>query len=137
MMIVLDEQLMGRNLEVEISKWYRGAVQFILDLRPNTVIKDDAIPELLRQQNQPAFVTINETDFWRKVTIDERYCVIGFVLPDSRAKEIPQSLRSLLRYSEFNTKAKRMGKVIRVRRDEIDYYTFGNKIITKKIRSKN
>lgn len=40
-MIVLDEQLMGRNLEVEIAKWYRGTVQFIADLRPNTVIKDD------------------------------------------------------------------------------------------------
>jgi hypothetical protein len=45
-MIVLDEQLLGRNLEREIAKWYRGSVQFIIDLRLHTVIKDDAIPEL-------------------------------------------------------------------------------------------
>ncbi len=43
-MIVLDEQLLGRNLELEIAKWYQGSVQFIMDLRSNTVIKDDAIP---------------------------------------------------------------------------------------------
>ncbi|ODS34557.1 MAG: hypothetical protein SCARUB_00292 [Candidatus Scalindua rubra] len=128
-MIVLDEQLLGRNIEVEIAKWYRGAVQFISDLRPNTVIKDDAIPELLRQQNQPSFVTINETDFWRKVTIDKRYFIICFVLSDSRAGEIPHSLRSLLRRSEFNTKAKRMGKVTRVKSEEIDYYTFDDRSV--------
>ena len=39
-MIVLDEQLLGRNIELEIAKWYRGAVKFIIDLRPDTVIKD-------------------------------------------------------------------------------------------------
>ncbi len=67
-MIVLDEQLLGRDLELEIAKWYPGTVQFIMDLRPNTVIKDDAIPERLRQLNQATFVTINESDFWRKAT---------------------------------------------------------------------
>jgi hypothetical protein len=122
-MIVLDEQLLGREIEREIAKWYRGAVQFITDLRPNPVIKDDAIPVLLRQQNQPTFVTINEKDFWQKVIIDNRYCVICFALPDSRAIEIPTSLRSVFRYPEFRTKAKRMGKVIRVTAEAIYYYT--------------
>jgi hypothetical protein len=77
-MIVLDEQLLGRNLELEIAKWYQGTVQFIMDLRPNTVIKDDAIPALLRLQNQPTFVTINERDFWKKVAI---VTFVLFVLP--------------------------------------------------------
>jgi hypothetical protein len=61
----------------EIAQWYRG----------KTVIKDDAIPSLLRQQSHPTFVTINEKDFWRKVPIDAQYCVICFTLPgndDSR-----------------------------------------------------
>ncbi|CAA9301650.1 MAG: hypothetical protein AVDCRST_MAG93-4647 [uncultured Chloroflexia bacterium] len=62
-MIVLDEQLLGRNLEVLISSWYPGAVVYITDLRPHTVIKDDMIPALLRQQSQPTFVTINVIDF--------------------------------------------------------------------------
>jgi hypothetical protein len=83
-MVVLDEQLLGRGIERDIARWYRGAVQFIIDMRPNTVIKDDAIPVLLRQQSQPTFVTINERDFWRKVPGDYRYCIVCFALPDSR-----------------------------------------------------
>jgi hypothetical protein len=59
-MIVLDEQLLGRDLDGEIGKWYQGAVLFVTDLRPGTVIKDEAIPGLLRRQRQPTFVTINE-----------------------------------------------------------------------------
>ncbi len=38
-MIVLDEQLLGRNIELEIAKWYQGAVRNIIELRPHTVTK--------------------------------------------------------------------------------------------------
>ena len=31
-MIVLDEQLLGRDLEREIGRWYKGEVCFITDL---------------------------------------------------------------------------------------------------------
>jgi hypothetical protein len=43
-MLVLDEQLLGRDLDTALAHWYRGPVLFITDLRPGTVIKDDAIP---------------------------------------------------------------------------------------------
>ncbi len=122
-MIVLDEQLLGRNIETEIEKWYKGVVRFVIELRPGTVIKDDAIPKLLHKQNQPTFVTINEKDFWRKVPIDDKYCLVCFTFPDSRADEISEALRELFRHPEFSTKAKRMGKVIRVTDREISYYT--------------
>lgn len=130
-MIVLDEQLLGRNIETEIARWYGGAVQFIIELRPSTVIKDDAIPEILRQQNQPTFVTINERDFWRKVAGDNQYCVVCFSLTDARAQEIPAVLRTLLQRTEFRTKAARMGKVIRVTEEEISYYSSKDRQIRK------
>jgi hypothetical protein len=44
-MIILDEQLLEHDIEENISKWYRGAVRFVTELRPNTIIKDDAIPQ--------------------------------------------------------------------------------------------
>lgn len=128
-MIVLDEQLLGRDLETEIAQWYQGAVCFITDLRPNTVIKDDAVPALLQQENQPTFVTINESDFWRRVAVSDRFCVMCFSLPDSRANEIPALLRSVLQHPEFKTKKNRMGKVIRVTGQEISYYAFDNRRI--------
>ena len=122
-MIVLDEQLLGRDLEEQIARWYQGAVCFIVDLRPNTVIKDDAIPKLLQQENQPTFVTINESDFWRRATINDQFCMVCFALPDSRAKEIPARLRKLFDHPLFDAKNKRMGKMIRVAEKEIDYYS--------------
>ena len=100
-----------------------GPCCFITDLRPQTIIKDDAVVTLLRQQSLPTFVTINERDFWRGVPPDDRYCVACFAIPDRRAREVPALLRALLRRAEFRTKAQRAGKVIRVANQEISYYT--------------
>jgi hypothetical protein len=118
-MIVLDEQLLGRNIERDIARWYRGLVQFVVDLRPYSVIKDDGVPQLLRLQPQPTFVTINERDFWHKIRPDPRYCVVCFPLPDSRVRELPAGLRSLFHLREFRSKAQRMGKILRVTGEEI------------------
>jgi hypothetical protein len=123
-MLVLDEQLLGRHLEVPLGRWYRGPVRFITDLRPGTVIKDEAIPTLLRQQQYPTFLTINEADFWRKVAIDAQFCVVCSALPDSRAREIPDLLRAVFRRPAFRTKARRMGKVLRITQRTVSYYTY-------------
>jgi len=128
-MIILDEQLLGRNLEQAIAKWYPGHICFITDLRPNSIIKDEAIPMLLRKESQPTFVTINERDFWRKVAINEHFCVVCFSLIDSRASEIALLLKYLLSSPEFDTKIKRMGKVIRVTDNNISYYSANSREI--------
>lgn len=125
-MIVLDEQLLGRGIELEISRWYRGKVLFITDLRPGTVIKDDAIPKILRQSNQPTFITINVADFWRAIPIDNKFGVICFPLPDSRTVELALKLRVLLRLPEFSSKGRRMGKVVRVGVNQVSYYTYND-----------
>ncbi len=122
-MIVLDEQLLGRGIEREIARWYRGRVEFIIDLRPGSVIKDDAIPGLLRRLSHPTFVTINVWDFWRKIPADPRYCVACFSLPDSRIAEIPQGLRTLFRQEGFKTQQERMGKVVRLAGGKMSYLT--------------
>jgi hypothetical protein len=125
--IVLDEQLLGRGLESAIGRWYRGPVCSIIDLRPQSVIKDEAVPGLLRLPSRPTFVTINERDFWHPMLADNRYCMVCFAIPDSRAREIPPLLRALLRRAEFRTKAARSGKVIRVARQEISFYAAGDR----------
>lgn len=126
-MLVLDEQLLGRNLETALARWYRGSVLFITDLRPDTIIKDEAVPILLRQQRSAIFLTINESDFWRKVSIDHRFCVICFALSDSQAGQIPDLLRAVFHHALFQTKARRMGKVLRVTQSTISYYTQRNR----------
>ena len=130
-MIVLDEQLKNAGVKEQIAKWYRGAVVNITSLRPDTVIKDDAIPLLLRQSSAPTFVTINTTDFWQRIAESRNYCVTCFLLTDDRVGEIPNLLRRLFRLSEFKTKQVRLGKVIRISHRQIQYYEISsNQIYT-------
>ena len=121
-MIILDEQLQGLSLETEIARWYRGKVFIVKQLRLGTIIKDSAIPGLLCQAKQPTFVTINYTDFWRRVSADERYCIVCLQLSTSRANEIPSLLRRLFRLPGFKTKVERMGKVVLLNPQWVRYY---------------
>ena len=128
-MIVLDEQLLGRRIESAIARWYRGSVCFITDLRPGTIIKDDASPMLLQREAQPTFVTINESDFWQKVAITEHFCVVCLAFPDSRADEVSDLLKRLLRHPDLKTKTRRMGRVVRITSTHASYYQAGNNAI--------
>lgn len=123
-MLVLDEQLLGRSIEHLLGQWYRGPVLFITDLRPNTVIKDEAIPLLLRQQDQATFITINETDFWQKVRINPHFCLICVALSDAQVPKIPALVRSVFRIPRFRTKAARIETVLRVTQTTVSYYTY-------------
>jgi hypothetical protein len=120
-MIVLDEQLIGINLAEDIRRWWQGQVRNITDLRPDTIIPDEAIPALLHHARQPTFVTINTDDFWRKTPASGRYCIVCCELPGERAEEIAGWLRALFRLPEFKTKSARMGKVVRVTSRNVQY----------------
>lgn len=121
-MIVLDEQLNDPLLIKAIKRCHNGQVITINEARPRTQIYDDVIVALLHQLKGPIFVTINYTDFWRKVPAHSRYCVICLKLSTERKKEVPAILRELLGQHEFNTKRKLMGKIISVSEDVVQYY---------------
>jgi hypothetical protein len=124
--IVLDEHLKQVGVQEAIRRWYRGSVCTIRDLRPGTVIKDDAVPLLLRAVAQPTFVTADWMDFWQRTTADPRFCLVCFTLPPDRGREIALLLRRLLRLPAFKTKAARMGKVARISGDQVAYYQAGD-----------
>jgi hypothetical protein len=122
-MIVLDEQLLGYGLQDMIAPWYRGQVTDLTELRPRTHILDDAVPELLRRVRYPSFVTINESDFWRRMAPDDHFAILCFSLAHSQAKEIPSLLRRLLATDPFRTRRSRLGKIARISRQKVQYYT--------------
>jgi hypothetical protein len=121
-MIILDENVHQQSIMAGIAAWYRGQVLSITLLRPNTLIKDDAIPVLLRRVRQPTFVTTNVADFWRRVSVHARYSIVCVVLPNERLYEMPRLLRELFCVPEFKTRPKRMGKIIRVSPRQLHYY---------------
>ena len=120
-MIVLDEQLNDNRIISSIGNWYKGKVVVINDLRPNTLIKDDNIPQLLLTVSQPTFVTINYRDFWQIISAHKQYCVVCFYLSSELTLEISDLLRELFQLKDFKTKNARMGKVISVK-EIIDWY---------------
>jgi hypothetical protein len=105
-----------------IAAWFPGRVVSVTSLRPGTVIKDDAIPLLLRKAVQPTFVTINVSDFWKKAEPNHAYCIVNILLPKERIREVPELLHRLLRLPGFRTKASRVGKIIRLTPQRIEYY---------------
>jgi hypothetical protein len=124
--IVLDENLSALRLNNPIAVWYPGRVCYVTDLRPRSVIKDEAIPHLLQRFKGATFVTTNVTDFWRRVLAHTQYSIVCLSLPNERLREVPELLRRLLRLPEFTTKTTRMGKVVRVGRRQIQYYVAGD-----------
>ena len=122
-MIVLDENLLGLGIEIILARWYPGAICFITELRPNSVIKDESINVLLQRAAQPTFVTINETDFWRRLAVTNAFCIVCAAVPDSRIEEVAPLIRRLLRHPQFRTKKRRMGRVVRITAEGAFYYT--------------
>jgi hypothetical protein len=125
-MIILDENLLGLRLDMPIARWYAGRVCYLTNLRPGTVIKDEAIPQLLRQYKGATFVTTNVPDFWQRILAHARYSIVCLPLPNERLHQLPELLRHLFRVREFRTRAGRMGKVIRATSAQLQYYTIGD-----------
>jgi hypothetical protein len=127
--IVLDENIAQASIIEATKRWYKGRVCVIRELRPQTVIKDEAIPTLLVGQRQPTFVTTNAIDFWQKVTANPRYCIVCLVLPSERQQGIPDVLRRLFHTLPFKTKRPRMGKVVRASGAGVQFYQIGDEAV--------
>jgi hypothetical protein len=121
-MIVLDEQLCREPLRIALGQWYRGKIIYVTEIRPSSVIKDDAIPELLLSVKRPTLVTINYKDFWRKIAAHRGYCAVCIDLPNERWAEVSPIVRDLLRRPDYRTKNSRMGKVISWRDGAVKHY---------------
>ena len=128
-MIVLDEQLADPRIIRGIKRWYKGKVISIVEVRPQTVVHDEVVSDLLRQLRAPTFVTINHQDFWRKIPASTSYCVVCLKLPCQRSLEVSEALRSILRQPDWRTKRGRVGYVILASDRRIDYYSSTERLI--------
>jgi len=61
--IVLDENILDEDIIEALEAWYKGKVISIKILRIGTLIKDDAIPSILRTVKHPTFITNSVSDF--------------------------------------------------------------------------
>ena len=120
--LVLDEHLGRTEVLAPLQKWITATK--IEDLAGDEILKDDRILQLLCQRKHPTFVTLDD-DFFHRRLCDRRYCLIYCVVPRQQQHRIPVMLRRVFRLPEFSTKAARMGKVIRVHEQDIDFWQVG------------
>lgn len=85
-------------------------------------LKDSEIIPLLLQLDRPTFFTLDR-DFYRQSLCHDDYCLVFL---DVEEGTVADFIRGLLRRKELNTKAKRMGLVIRVMETGLRYFMRGH-----------
>jgi len=73
-------------------------------------MKDDEMIPLLHQLDRPTFFTL-DGDFYDRTLCHERYCLVHL---DVEEEMVAEYVRRVLRHRALNSKAKRMGRAIRV-----------------------
>jgi hypothetical protein len=81
-------------------------------------MKDKEVIRLLHQLDRPTFFTL-DGDFHDRRLCHERYCLVHLDVAEEMAAEF---ILRLLRHSDLNSKAKRMGRVIQVSPTGLAYW---------------
>jgi hypothetical protein len=106
----LGENLDEQRVRMPLTARYRGKVLSVRELRPGSVIKDEAVPTILCQHRNATFVTTNVSDFWRRAPTHACYCIVCVPLPTERQDELVDLLFRLLRHAAFRTARKGVRK---------------------------
>ena len=115
-MNILDENILKDQREL-LSSWRVRIRQIGYDVGWKG-IKDEAIIPPLLQLRRPTFFTL-DSDFYERTLCHTRYCLVCM---DVRQDEAATFTRSLLHHRDFNTQAKRMGKVIRLSSEKLSVW---------------
>ena len=107
-MNIIDENIVD-NQRQQLKSWRISVRQIGFEVGRKGM-KDKEIIPLLHQLNQPTFFT-RDDDFYERKLCHAGYCLVFL---DVRKGEVATFVRRVLRHKMFNTKAKRMGRVIRV-----------------------
>lgn len=107
-MIYLDENILGDQRDL-LDKWNIPCKQIGSNLGRMGMQDDEIIPFLLTLP-RPTFFTMDQ-GFYRRRPCHPRYAIIYLNVEE---EEVAAYIRRFLRHPEFNTQAKRLGKVIRV-----------------------
>jgi hypothetical protein len=103
---ILDENVID-NQRRQLGSWGIRVHQIGFEVGRKGM-KDHEIIPFLHQLKQPTFFT-RDDDFYERKLCHAGYCLVYL---DVRKEEVAIFVRRVLRQPDFNTKAKRMGKVI-------------------------
>ena|SRR2546423_409997 len=115
-MNLLDENI--RHDQGQTLRKWRIPFRFLIyDLARAGIQYPDIIPLLHRGKNPTLFT--HDKDFFRRTLSHPGYCLVWLDLYDGDAALF---VRRFLRHPEFNSHAKRMGKVVRLHPERITFW---------------
>jgi hypothetical protein len=118
--IVVDENIIASQCE-QLRAWQIPFQQIGHDLgHPGMDDKEEIIPLLHRLPR--ATLCTRDPDFYDRALCHSSYCMVVLSV---RKDEAARYLRRFLRHREFDTRAKRMGCIVRVSPAEIVYWKRG------------
>ena len=125
-MYLLDENITKDQKEL-LEKWRYNVRKIRVDVATKG-IKDTQIITLLQQLHGVLFLT-RDTDFFKHNYCHPNYCIVYL---DVEKNETAWFIRKFLRHPDFNTSAKRLGKIVKVNQTLIQFYTLKSKDINTK-----
>lgn len=121
-MNILDENI--PLPEPEKLRQYKIAFKQIgVDLAEKGILDEDELRRLLHRLKEPTFFT-RDAGFFREEWLHSNCCLVVLTVD---AHETADAIRRFLKHAEFDTVAKRMGKVIRCGTDVISVFEKGQK----------
>lgn len=115
-MNILDENIVANQRE-RLKGWHIPIRHVGYDIRKQGLLDDPIIPFLL-ELRRPTFFT-RDLDFYDPNLRHARYCLVCLMVGQY---DVATFVRRVLRHPEFDTYAKRMGKVIRATRTNISVW---------------
>ncbi len=115
-MNILDENIPRNQRELLLS-WRVSIRQIGYDMGRKGIQDDEIIPWLHQLPNPTLFT--RDADFFDRQLCHQRYCLVYL---DVDKYEAAFFVRRVLRHSELDTQAKRMGAVIRVSHTGLSIY---------------
>ena len=127
-MNILDEQIPDFQ-RLKLLEWGIHVRQIGYDFGWGGMSDEEHIIPLLHSLRQPTFFTL-DLGFYRRKFCHPNYCIVVLDISESQVAEF---VRRFMRHKDFNTKAKRMGRIVKITTDGIYWWEI-NATSEKKLR---
>ena len=116
-MIVLDQNIPTEERK-KLDEWGIRTRKIGVDIGWAWMSDEGHIIPLLHSLRQPTFFTL-DLGFYRRKFCHPNYCI---VVLDISEIQVAEFVRRFMRHKDFNTKAKRMGRVVKITTDGIYWW---------------
>lgn len=116
-MNILDENIIESERQV-LKRWRIHHKQIGLDIGQKGMKDQEQIIPLLQSLAGPVFFT-RDMGFYNWRLCHQKYCIVCLAVA---ASEVAPLIRCFLRHSQFDTRAKRIGKVVRLSQTSISFW---------------